>query len=74
MTTINTNNAKTELISTLQDSNQLVTEWFMEIPADTFFIRQRAENIADGLAFNFTLPLTWDGAKAPELPLDTETE
>ena len=48
MTTINTNNAKTELISTLRDSNQRVTEWFMEIPADTFFIRQRAENIADG--------------------------
>jgi two-component system, OmpR family, sensor histidine kinase KdpD len=33
-----------------------------------------AENIADGLAFNFTLPLTWDGAKPPLLPMDTETE
>jgi two-component system sensor histidine kinase KdpD len=33
-----------------------------------------AENIADGLAFNFTLPLTWDGAKAPQLPMDTENE
>jgi two-component system sensor histidine kinase KdpD len=33
-----------------------------------------AENIADGLAFNFTLPLTWDGAKAPEVPIDTEAE
>ena len=30
-----------------------------------------AENISDGLAFNFTLPLTWDGAP-PQLPLDTE--
>jgi two-component system, OmpR family, sensor histidine kinase KdpD len=33
-----------------------------------------AENVIDGLAFNFTLPLTWDGAKPPQLPLDTETE
>jgi two-component system sensor histidine kinase KdpD len=33
-----------------------------------------AENVPDGLAFNFTLPLTWDGAKAPQLPMDTETE
>jgi len=33
-----------------------------------------AENIPDGLAFNFTLPLTWDGAKPPQLPLDMETE
>ena len=37
MTTINT---KTELISTLQDSNQRVTEWFTKIQADTFFARQ----------------------------------
>lgn len=33
-----------------------------------------AENVPDGLAFNFTLPLTWDGAKAPQLPMDPETE
>jgi len=33
-----------------------------------------AENISDGLAFNFTLPLTWDGAKPPQLPIDTEME
>jgi two-component system sensor histidine kinase KdpD len=33
-----------------------------------------AENVSDGLAFNFTLPLTWDGAKAPQMPMDTETE
>lgn len=33
-----------------------------------------AENLSDGLAFNFTLPLTWDGAKPPQLPLDTEVE
>jgi len=33
-----------------------------------------AENVPDGLAFNFTLPLTWDGAKAPQLPMDTEME
>src|SRR5215211_1056931 len=37
MTTINT---KMELISTLQDSNRRVTEWFREIPANTFFTRQ----------------------------------
>jgi two-component system sensor histidine kinase KdpD len=33
-----------------------------------------AENLPDGLAFNFTLPLTWDGAKPPQLPIDLETE
>ncbi len=33
-----------------------------------------AENIPDGLAFNFTLPLTWEGVSAPSLPMDTETE
>ena len=33
-----------------------------------------AENVPDGFAFKFTLPLTWDGAKAPQLPMNTETE
>jgi two-component system sensor histidine kinase KdpD len=33
-----------------------------------------AENLPNGLAFNFTLPLTWDGGKPPQLPMDTETE
>lgn len=33
-----------------------------------------AENVPDGLAFNFTLPLTWDGAKPPQLPMDAEAE
>lgn len=33
-----------------------------------------AENIADGLAFHFTLPLTWDGASPLKLPTDLETE
>ena len=33
-----------------------------------------AENVSDGLAFNFTLPLTWDGAMPPQLPMDTEAE
>jgi two-component system sensor histidine kinase KdpD len=33
-----------------------------------------AENVPDGLAFNFTLPLTWDGAPPPKLPMDTEIE
>lgn len=33
-----------------------------------------AENIPDGLAFHFTLPLTWDGTKPPELPMEPEAE
>jgi len=33
-----------------------------------------AENIADGLAFHFTLPLKWDGASPLKLPTDSETE
>ena len=33
-----------------------------------------AENTSDGLAFNFTLPLTWGGVKPPELPLNPEAE
>lgn len=33
-----------------------------------------AENVPEGLAFKFTLPLVWDGAKPPQLPLDTEME
>ncbi|MGB8982474.1 MAG: ATP-binding protein, partial [Anaerolineales bacterium] len=33
-----------------------------------------AENVSDGLAFNFTLPLIWEGARPPQFPMDTETE
>lgn len=33
-----------------------------------------AENTSDGLIFNFTLPLTWDGVKPPQLPMDPEFE
>ena len=33
-----------------------------------------AENLPDGLAFNFIIPLTWKGAKPPQLPMDTEAE
>ena len=33
-----------------------------------------AVNLADGLAFRFTLPLLWDGAKPPELPPEPEAE
>jgi len=33
-----------------------------------------AENVSDGLAFNFILPLIWDGAKPHQLPMDTEAE
>ncbi|MBI5353489.1 MAG: DUF4118 domain-containing protein [Chloroflexi bacterium] len=33
-----------------------------------------AENISDGLAFNFTLPLIWEGAPPPQLPMDSEIE
>jgi two-component system sensor histidine kinase KdpD len=34
----------------------------------------RAENIPDGLAFMLALPLTWDGVRPPQLPIDSETE
>jgi two-component system sensor histidine kinase KdpD len=33
-----------------------------------------AENVPDGLAFNFTLPLTRDGTQPPQLPVDLEPE
>jgi two-component system, OmpR family, sensor histidine kinase KdpD len=33
-----------------------------------------AENIPDGLAFNFTLPLAWEGVRPPQLPPDPEME
>lgn len=33
-----------------------------------------AENMHNGLAFNFTLPLVWEGISSPILPMDTETE
>jgi len=33
-----------------------------------------AENLADGFAFNFTIPILWDGKPAPKLPLDLEVE
>jgi two-component system sensor histidine kinase KdpD len=33
-----------------------------------------AENLVDGLGFNFTVPLLWDGRSAPQLPMDTEIE
>ncbi|MEW6402349.1 MAG: ATP-binding protein, partial [Chloroflexota bacterium] len=33
-----------------------------------------AENLPDGLAFNFTLPLLWDGAQPPQLPPEPEAE
>ena len=31
-----------------------------------------AENLADGLAFHFTVPLTWEGAPPPRLPQEDE--
>lgn len=33
-----------------------------------------AENLADGLAFNFIVPLLWDGVPPPQLPLEPEAE
>lgn len=33
-----------------------------------------AENMPDGLAFNFTFPLIWDGMPPPQMPMDTENE
>jgi two-component system sensor histidine kinase KdpD len=32
-----------------------------------------AENLPAGFAFNFTLPLTWDGAPPLQLPMESET-
>jgi two-component system sensor histidine kinase KdpD len=32
-----------------------------------------AENLPSGFAFNFTLPLIWEGAPPPKFPLDSET-
>jgi two-component system sensor histidine kinase KdpD len=31
-----------------------------------------AENLTDGFAFNFTLPLTWEGTPPPKLPTESE--
>ncbi|MBL8062765.1 MAG: DUF4118 domain-containing protein [Anaerolineales bacterium] len=33
-----------------------------------------AENVPDGLAFNFTFPLIWEGVSPPKLPIDPEAE
>ncbi len=33
-----------------------------------------AENVHDGLAFNFTLPLIWEGKAPPKLPMEMEEE
>lgn len=33
-----------------------------------------AENVPDGLAFNFTFPQTWEGMPPPQMPMDTENE
>ena len=33
-----------------------------------------AENVSDGLAFNFILPLAWNGTMPTLLPMDVETE
>lgn len=33
-----------------------------------------AENLPNGLAFNFTLPLTWEGTKPPQLPIESKAE
>lgn len=32
-----------------------------------------AENLPDGFAFNFTLPLLWEGTAPPQLPVEPET-
>ena len=32
-----------------------------------------AKNLPDGFSFNFTLPLIWDGAPPPKLPIESET-
>lgn len=33
-----------------------------------------AENISDGFVFSFTLPLSWDGARPSQIPMDPEPE
>jgi two-component system sensor histidine kinase KdpD len=33
-----------------------------------------AENVSDSFVFNFTLPLVWDGAMPPQIPMETEPE
>ncbi|MGE5462886.1 MAG: sensor histidine kinase, partial [Syntrophothermus sp.] len=33
-----------------------------------------AENLVDGLAFNFIIPLIWDGVPPPQLPMESEVE
>ncbi|MBE7436110.1 MAG: DUF4118 domain-containing protein [Anaerolineales bacterium] len=33
-----------------------------------------AENVTDGLAFNFTIPLKWEGMPPPKMPIDPEVE
>ena len=33
-----------------------------------------AENVTDGLAFNFIIPLRWNGASPPQLPMELEVE
>jgi two-component system sensor histidine kinase KdpD len=33
-----------------------------------------AENLEHGFAFNFTLPLLWDGARPPHPPIETEVQ
>jgi two-component system sensor histidine kinase KdpD len=33
-----------------------------------------AANVPDGLAFNFTLPLIWNGTAPPQFPMDLESE
>jgi len=33
-----------------------------------------AENISDGFVFNINLPLVWDGAGPPQIPIDPEAE
>ena len=33
-----------------------------------------AENVHDGLAFNFTLPLIWEGKSPPKMPVEMEEE
>lgn len=33
-----------------------------------------AKNLSNGLAFNFMLPLTWEGASPPQLPVEIEEE
>ena len=47
-----------------------ICKGIIEAHAGTIWV----ENIPDGLAFHFKIPLVWDGVPPPQMPADMETE